>query len=215
MKCWVMLAFSAGIVLVACGSRAGDGRTEPQAPALGPSATIEASGPVYSTIEALADASDAMVYATVAGKDGVVLDGDSHDPAGLVPMAVWKLKVESSVSRNAPVGSEISLAVLDSSVGVTDWVSPLKPGDHLAVFLQQAAPTTAAWSKIQRPIFVLVSGDNGVFDVTPAGLQARSVMVETLRNDQRQTATTEASARVRRTFAQTDVMAVLSERGLN
>ena len=148
-------AVIASLTLVACGSLRNTKTT----------LRSEASGPVYSSVVDLANASTVVVIGTVGKKLRVVNDDGGVKGGTAVPTALFNLSVTRVLRGDLKVGQTLVLAMLDQSVS-NDWETPPKFGDKLVMFLQRRDPGQVPGLGVADPVYVAASGDNAIFTVS-------------------------------------------------
>lgn len=144
-------------------------------PSVEPPATTFASidFPVYSSVEELTAASDAVVIGTVKGIVGHEVDYGTSDPGKKygqfkdeilgVKMVYYRITVTQTLLGKTP--NTIIVAHMDMDQTICDEVTPLRVGEEVLLFLQGKTPEKAPGLKLYKNFYVTVSLDNGVFDV--------------------------------------------------
>jgi hypothetical protein len=139
---------------------------------------IDPVGPQYSSVEDLAEASDAVAFVTIGKKLEVRQDGEPDVMGDEVPMAIFEVTVDKLLKGRTD-SSAIQLAVLDEGASVeTDWITAPLERERLVLFLERIEPPAL---QMTTPFYVVVGGDNGVLSVEGATLTARSNALRRLR----------------------------------
>lgn len=140
-----------------------------------PSLGSDADFQTFSTFEAMASASDAIVIARADEIVGRELDEgtkDSHEDSPGMPTVFYSLDVKEVLKGSVP--ETIVLAAPDVERMISDSSSMLAPNDHVLLFLVHQDKEDAPGIETFESFFVTLSLDNGVFDlVTPDLAQPR------------------------------------------
>ena len=152
---------------------------------------------VYSTVEELSGASDAVVVGTVQGVmarevDYGIATGD--DGAGGVPTVFYGVAVTETLRGDTR--SIIIVGAPDPDDSSIDGATALRSGQQVLLFLRMKTRENAPGIKSNETFFAPVSLSNGVFDVVDSGLVAEPRMHDAF--EEASYRLTEIRARVRR-----------------
>lgn len=132
--------------------------------------------PGYETAAALTAASDVVVRGTVGSLRGTETDDGGDGSGEGLPMLYFNFTVDEVLAGPDP-GSSLALAWLNTS---DPELSVLTPGDHLIIFAEYVTDTEAPGMTLETAVYVPLSGDNGVLDVTQNAVVARSPFLTSL-----------------------------------
>lgn len=142
-------------------------------PAASPSQVATIDMPIYTSIEELTAASDTVVIGTVKGVAGRVVDYGKSDPAERFGMGVASVFYEVNVTDVLKGGTDSTIFVytLDPEIICSESSSALRANERVLLFLgERKAENSPTIVSPCDKFYVIVSLDNGVFDVLPGGI---------------------------------------------
>lgn len=148
-----------------------------------PRTVIHTSGPEYRSLEELFAFADLVVIGTV--QDVFLREEDEGGEPDLegagVPMAFHAIDV-SAVLKPAATSdlTQIAVATFDSNVLTVEGEDPLVKGQELVLALLRRDQKSAPGIEGIDEFYVLISGDNGVLDVTDGEAHARAPAMQHL-----------------------------------
>ena len=135
----------------------------------------------YYSVEELSQASDIVVLGDVGRVVARQVDsgGSPGDADAGVPMRFVEFSVSEIWKGEAPA-NPLVVGVTDHDLVSVPGESALTEGQHLVLFLIYRSPGDAPGITAVRDFYVVVSGDNGIFDVSATEAQVRSPVVRDL-----------------------------------
>jgi hypothetical protein len=137
---------------------------------------IEGSGPVFESIESLADEADLVVIGVVGGVTLRKIEESTDLPFVYYDFAVKEVLGGSLSNKESDT---IVVSTLDTDKVQLDQLSPLEVGQEVLLFLKEIKAADAPEGLVPfEQVFVPISDDNGVFDlINDNEVQARSTAV--------------------------------------
>ena len=146
------------------------------------SVTTEVTYRAYYSVEELSQASDIVVLGDVGRVVARQVDFGGSGPgdadAGF-PMMFVEFSVSEVWKGEAPA-NPLVVGVTDHDLVSVPSESALTEGQHLVLFLIYRSPGDAPGITAVRDFYVVVSSDNGTFDVSATEAQVRSPIVRDL-----------------------------------
>lgn len=137
----------------------------------------------YSSIEALAKASDVVVVATVGDDVRRAIEGDPDVPDSGIPMMYREFSVNEVLSDPSGYvqGDVIYVSLFDTDKLIVDEQKAIASGQQLLLFLDRVSVDEVPAIRPLDQVFSPLSSDNGVFDLSSTGeITARSPAVVSL-----------------------------------
>ncbi|MYE55231.1 MAG: hypothetical protein F4X34_08575 [Chloroflexi bacterium] len=173
MKRNVVLPIAAAVFLVAAVALNWWLDIKDSEPAPGASqARTEASSPGYFSVKELSDASDVIVvgvFGDVISREvdyGIAEDDSFEDDWG-IPMVFHRVEVKERL-RGEP-GSEIIVALFDTTRVATNEVKPIEEGKRYILFLFDITEDARRFEKYadaDKDIYITLSDDIGIFELS-------------------------------------------------
>jgi hypothetical protein len=164
------------LLLVSCGGTARPSISLSTVP------TVDASGTRYDSVRAVSMGSDLVVLADVGSTIRSVRDNGGN-PANTegVPMVLLELRPVRVLRGSTPATKVLTLAMIDQGpVSAKDWETPLRKGEQVVIFLHRYESAQVPGLGVTEPVYVPVSGDNGIFTVSGTRVISRSPTSMTL-----------------------------------